>query len=130
MRRIAVLATLAVLMTLPLPAEAGHRPNRYCSSSGDVCLSTTKADGFRWLRIGLAARYFDRYTLCVRAPDGSRECHRFRITDQGAAFGSSIRWGRHFPLKGPGAYAVSWSTRGHRVGPILGFHRRVAAQTI
>jgi hypothetical protein len=130
MRRFAVLASLAVLMSLPIPAGAHHRPNNHCSPSGDVCLSTRKVDGIRWLRIGLAARYFDRYTLCVRAPDGSRECHRFRITDQGATFGSSIRWGRHFPLKGAGAYAVSWSTGGHRVGRILGFHRRTAAQTV
>jgi hypothetical protein len=55
MRRIVVLALTVVLLALPLRAEAGHRPTTHCSPSGDICQSTTKVNGFRRLRIGLAA---------------------------------------------------------------------------
>jgi hypothetical protein len=83
-------------------------------------------NGIRMVRISLAAKYFNRYTLCVKAPDGTRACHRFYIHDLGVTFGSSVRWRRHFPNKGPGAYVVTWSSGGHRVGARLGFHVRVA----
>ncbi len=126
MRRIVLLTLTVVLMALPLRAEATHRPNIYCSRTGDICQSTAKVDGIRWLRIGLFAKYFNRYRLCVKAPDGSRECHLFRIRAQGSNFGSSVRWGNHFPIKGPGPYVVTWWTGGQRVGHILGFHRRAA----
>lgn len=127
MRRFATLTLTVVLMAIPLRAEASHRPTAYCSPSGDICQSTRKVDGIRWLRIGLQAKYFDRYRLCVRAPDGSRACRRFAIRDQGATFGSSVRWGRYFPNKGPGPYVVVWWTGGHQVGERLGFHRGVVA---
>jgi hypothetical protein len=126
MRRIALLTLTMVLMAFPLRAEATHRPNNYCSQTGDICQSTRKVDGVRWLRISLFAKYFNQYKLCVKAPDGSKECHVFPIRDQGMTFGSSVRWGRFFPIKGPGAYVVSWSTAGQRVGRILGFHRQPA----
>jgi hypothetical protein len=127
MRRVVLLTLMMVVVALPLRAEASHRPSSYCSPTGDICQSTTKADGIRWLRISLFAKYFSQYKLCVKAPDGSKECHVFQIRDQGMTFGSSVRWGTHFPNKGPGAYTVSWLTGGQRVGHILGFHRRPAA---
>lgn len=127
MRRIVLLALTVVLVALPLRAEAFHRPTNYCSSTGDICQSTTKVNNFRLLRIRLFAKYFDLYKLCVEAPDGSKACQFFRIRAQGSAFGSSVRWAVHFPHKGPGPYTVSWSTGGNQVGRILGFHRRVAA---
>jgi hypothetical protein len=127
MRRIVLLALTVVLLALPLRAEAAHRPTTRCSPSGDICQSTTKVNGFRRLRISLAAKYFDRYRLCVRAPDGSWACRFFEIRAQGSTFGSSVRWGIHFPHKGPGPYSVKWSTGGGRVGRILGFHRTVTA---
>jgi hypothetical protein len=127
MRRIVVLVLTFVVTALPLRAEAGHRPTTHCSPSGDICQSTTKVNGFRRLRISLAAKYFDRYRLCVRAPDGSWACRVFEIRAQGSTFGSSVRWGVHFPHKGPGPYSVKWSTAGARVGRILGFHRRITA---
>ena len=129
MRRIVTLTLTATLLLLGLPraAEAHHLPNTYCSTTGDICQSTRKVDGIRMLRISLAAKYLNRYKLCVRAPDGTRVCHRFYIHDQGVTFGSSVRWRRHFPNKGPGAYVVVWWSGGHRVGARLGFHVRVAA---
>lgn len=127
MRRIVLLMLTVSLLALPRLAEAHHRPTNYCSPSGDICQSTTKVDGIRWLRIGLFAKYFHRYKLCVKAPDDTRVCRVFEIRAQGSTFGSSIRWGRHFPLKGPGPYVVTWWTGGQRVGHILGFHRRATA---
>ncbi|MFN2588815.1 MAG: hypothetical protein ABR613_11960 [Actinomycetota bacterium] len=115
------LATAAVLLA-PLPATAGHRPQEYCSESGDVCQSTRRVDGVRKLRITLAAKYFKRYRLCVKAPDGSTTCKRFRIQKQGAQFGDSVRWRKHFPDAGEGAYTVTWRSGGSRVGARLGFH--------
>ena len=128
MRRIVTLTLMATLLLLALPraAEAHHLPNSYCSSTGDICQSVRRVNGIRMLRISLAAKYFNRYTLCVKAPDGTRACHRSYIHDQGVTFGSSVRWHRHFPNKGPGAYVVTWSSGGHRVGARLGFHVRVA----
>ena len=38
----------------------------FCSSSGDVCYGIFNASGKVTLRITTAARYFGRYTLCVR----------------------------------------------------------------
>jgi hypothetical protein len=127
MKRIVLLALTVVLVALPLRAEAHHRPTSYCSSTGDICQSTTKVNGIRRLRISLFAKYFDRYRLCVRAPDGTRECHVFEIRAQGSNFGSSVRWGLNFPHKGPGPYTVSWWTGGSLVGRVLGFHKRAAA---
>lgn len=119
---VSVLVSVAVLGLMPV-AEASHKPNSHCSSSGDVCKSSEKVDGVRKLRITLQARYFNRYELCVVAPDGSRTCKNFRIQEQGSAFGDSVRWSTNFPNKGRGAYVVVWKfTNGDRIGRKLGFH--------
>ncbi|MDP9300822.1 MAG: hypothetical protein M3P43_08000 [Actinomycetota bacterium] len=123
MRWIVTLMMTALLLASPVSAGASHRPTRYCSVTGDICQSTTRVNGVRRLTIALAAEYFHWYTLCVRAPDDSVTCHRFAIHAQGPTFGSSIRWARHFPRKGPGPYTVVWKSGGHRVGHILGFHQ-------
>lgn len=104
-------------------SQAHHRPQVYCSESGDLCQTTGKVDGVRRLQIRTFAKYFGRYRLCVNAPDDSRKCKRFRMheTDSGS-WASSIRWRRHFPNKGDGAYTVTWRSKGTRIGPRLGFH--------
>ena len=118
-----VLMTVVVAGGLPLvPAHAEHKPNSYCSESGDVCVSTRKRDGVRRLGIGLAAKYFSRYRLCVVAPDESRECIKRRIKDQGASYGDSVNWANHFTDEGEGAYKVIWRQGGNRLGKVLGFH--------
>jgi hypothetical protein len=127
MRRIVLLTTTVMLLALPMRAEANHRPTAHCSPSGDVCQSTRLVEGVRRLRIGLFAKFFDQYRLCVKAPDGSRTCRVFEIRDKGATFGSSVRWGRYFPLKGFGAYVVTWWTGEQKVGRTLGFHRKAPA---
>jgi hypothetical protein len=126
MKRILVVAVAAVvsLGAVPETAFARHRPTLYCSPSGDVCQSTRKVDGVRVLRITLAARYFRRYELCVTDPADVRVCKEFRIRERGHAFGSSVRWNRHFPRGGPGAYDVRWRMvpDHQRIGRLLGFH--------
>jgi hypothetical protein len=115
-------AALMLLMTAPAPARASHRPTSYCSESEDVCASTRKEEGIRTLSISLAANYFDRYTLCVTAPDASRECKAFQIEKQpNGVFGDSVRWRPHFPDKGGGPYIVRWRADGF-TSKQLGFH--------
>jgi hypothetical protein len=123
MRRLVLIAVvLSAVGGFATHARADHRPNGHCSESGDVCQSTQKRKGVRRLNIGLAAKYFSRYRLCVVAPDDSRECIKRRITDQGASYGDSVNWSTHFSDKGEGEYDVIWRQGGSRLGEVLGFH--------
>ena len=122
MRSVVVASVAAAVLLAPLPAGAGHRPQNYCSESGDVCQSARRVDGVRKFRITLAAEYFERYRLCVKAPDGSTTCKGFRIQEQGSQFGDTVGWKKHFPNAGEGAYNVTWKSGGDRVGARLGFH--------
>jgi hypothetical protein len=119
---LAALSLVASLFVLAPPAAASHRPNSFCSESGDVCQSSDEVDGVRKLRITLAAKYFSRYKLCVVAPDDSRTCHSYQIEKRGTVFGDSVRWDTHFPEAGNGAYTVIWKSSGTRIGRKLGFH--------
>lgn len=121
-RKLALGVVAAAVVLGPLPAGAGHLPQSHCSASGDVCKSVKKVDGVRKLKITLQSDYFDRYKLCVKAPDDSTTCKRFRIRESGSAFGSTVRWRKHFPHEGEGAYTVTWRTGGGRIGRRLGFH--------
>ncbi len=86
---------------------------------------TLCALGIALLEIALAAKYFAHYRLCVTAPDGSRECRRFRIRRRSnGTFGSVIRWSRHFPNEGPGTYRARWRRAGDPLGPRISFKRR------
>jgi hypothetical protein len=121
---VVTLATAFLIAPLAPRADASHHPRNYCSETGDVCQSTAEVDGVRKLRITLAAKYFDRYRLCVVAPDDSRTCKTFDIEPQGTSFyGDSVRWSAQFPDAGPGPYTVIWKmTSGDRIGHRLGFH--------
>lgn len=125
MRRIVVACAAAAMVAgLSPSARADHRPNTYCSPSGDICQSTAKVNGVRKLRVTLAAKYFDRYKLCVIPPEGSRTCKTFKIEKQGGLYGDSVRWAAKFPNEGKGPYTVVWKmTSGDRFGKKLGFHR-------
>lgn len=124
MKKLVLLVAAASLLVPAGVAQASHRPKTYCSPSGDICMSTKMVDGKRVLRIGLIEKYFDRYRLCVIAPDGTRECHNFRIERQGRAYGDSVNWRNNFDPRGRGAYTVIWKSLpdGSRVGKRLGFH--------
>jgi deoxycytidylate deaminase len=126
--RAAILLTIAVVIAIgyiAVPASASHKPNSWCSQSGDVCLSAKMSDGKRKLQIVLTSKFFGHYKLCVHAPDNSEACHTFRIRKRGMEYGSSINWATHYPNKGSGSYDVDWKqTDGSRVGRELEFHVR------
>lgn len=124
--RLMLVTTMAAsLVAVAPPAGAHHRPNLYCSESGDLCQSTRKVDGKRKLGLLLAARYFRTFELCVLNPDGFRYCVPLRVRDHGdGTFGRDVRWRRYFPAGGPGPYTVSWRVGDQRIGRRLGFHIR------
>ncbi len=124
MKRIAMLlgASFLFLALVAVPAPAKHRPSSYCSQSGDYCIQTYKKDGVRKFEIRMAAKYFNRYTLCVFAPDETKACREFRIRDRGKVYGDVVAWKSFFPNKGPGAYDVRWKTADGPLGRRLGFH--------
>ena len=76
-----------------------------------------------FLRIGAAAQYVQRYRLCVTTPRSNRTCRRFPLRKDGPAYGSTVRWSRHFPREGPGVYRVAWHA-GNQLGPKLTFRIR------
>ncbi|HVF52976.1 MAG TPA: hypothetical protein VNC78_05135 [Actinomycetota bacterium] len=121
MRRLGVLLVIAGLL-FPTTATAEHAPESSCSPSGDVCTSAEKIDVVQYLRIGLTAKHFDQYRLCVRAPDDTRQCKTFQIQEMGEQFGDKVRWRRHFPNKGPGAYKACWRWEGSTRCRTNGFH--------
>lgn len=126
MRMVMVTAMSAVLLaTMPPGAEAHHRPNSYCSESGDICQSTRKHDGVRTLSLVMREEYFQSFRLCVIGPAGQRDCKRFPVGDAGGeAYGHDIVWREQFPHRGAGAYVAVWRAYGTRTGKKLGFHVR------
>jgi hypothetical protein len=130
------LATLVVLTAALAPAVTraaeSAAPSKtiasYCSPSGDVCYGVFNASGKVTLRITTAARYFGRYTLCVRLlpprsdPAHTRRCGSYPVFRQaGSTWGSTIRYARQFPVRRPGRYRVTWSLSSGALGPPLSF---------
>lgn len=118
-----VTAISAALVGTFIPkSEAHHRPKVYCSESGDLCHSSSKVNRVRRLQIRTFAKYFGRYRLCVKAPDGSRKCKRFRMHEtkvpgpaaSGGAVTSRVRarapTPSHGGRKAPGSAGGSVST--------------------
>lgn len=106
-----VLTLIVALAALALPASGGAAPvpvKTYCSASGDVCFGVFRKSGAIFLDLTTAARYFRRYTLCVRPPRGAATCRAFPIRRRGRLFASSVRWHTSFPARGPGTYRVTW----------------------
>jgi len=98
----------------------------YCSPSGDVCYGVFKIDGAAVLQITTAARYFRRYTLCVRPPGGgaagAQRCGSFPLFRRGGSiWGSSVKYARQFPRVGPGVYRATWKSGSRALGPTLSF---------
>ncbi len=70
--------TLVLAASTPRARGATPKPKTiasYCSTSGDVCYGIFNRSGKVSLEITTAARYFNRYTLCVRRlpPRGTPE---------------------------------------------------------
>ncbi|HET7482654.1 MAG TPA: hypothetical protein VFK89_07325 [Actinomycetota bacterium] len=123
MRKALGVALLAATILIPGTAHANHAPKAYCSESGDVCQEVRKTPDDYRLRLALGGKYFDRFKLCVKAPDDSRTCDTFRVKKMsGGIFGRNVSWSAHFPNEGAGAYTVIWRQGGNRLGHRLGFH--------
>lgn len=97
----------------------------YCSTSGDVCFGVFDRSGAVYLELTTFARYFGRYRLCVRPPGGgaagAERCGSFPIRRSGRLWGSTVKYGRQFPVVGPGVYRVTWKLRTQPLGPTLRF---------
>jgi hypothetical protein len=105
----------------------------YCSTSGDVCYGILNRSGKISLELTTAARYFDRYTLCVRrlpprsTPEYAQRCGSFPVTRQsGSTWGSRVNYARHYPLTFAGTYRVTWKLAGRALGPALRFRLPVS----
>jgi hypothetical protein len=129
----AALAVLALVLASATPGagETGAAPKTiasYCSPSGDVCYGIFKRSGKVSLEITTAARYFNRYTLCVRrlpprsTPAYAQRCGSFPVFRQsGSTWGSRVNYARQYPLTFAGSYRVTWKLAGSALGPALRF---------
>lgn len=118
--RTAITAIIAGLVLAVVASPASARSG-YCSESGDVCYSAQKRSDDVHLLLTLQARYFSSYSLCVKAPTGASECHRFKVRKTGTLYGSTVRWSRHFGVHGAGRYTATWKLSSGRLGPSVTF---------
>jgi hypothetical protein len=119
---------LALVLALSVTASASAaRPRTlaaHCSPSGDVCYGVVDRGGDIRLELTTAARYFGRYTLCVKPPgtgvEGARRCGRFPLFRAGGGtWASSVRLRRQFPASRGGVYRVTWRLGAQPLGPTL-----------
>jgi hypothetical protein len=127
--RLAILAALiAAFVAAPGAAAApAKRLASYCSPSGDVCFGAFAHSGVVRLQITTAARYFTRYTLCVRPPGtaaaGARRCGSFPLFRGAGGSGYGSVKLSTFPNTGPGVYRATWRIGSGPLGPTLRFRR-------
>ena len=125
MARALLLALLVALVAAPGVSAATVRTlAAYCSPSGDVCYGVVDRGGSIRLELTTAARYFGRYTLCVKPPGsgaaGLRRCGSFPVFRAGGGtWGSSVRLRRQFPASQGGVYRVTWRLSAQPLGPTL-----------
>jgi hypothetical protein len=137
MRRRCLLVLAAALVggSIVAPVASAARPRTlasYCSPSGDLCFGVIDRSGAVYLELSLAARYFDRYRLCVRPPgpgaSGAVRCGSFPVGRRGSGWGSSVKYARQFLLVGAGLYRVTWQLGAKPLGPTLRFRLPVRSQ--
>ena len=128
MKRPAIIVMLCAALVVglfPGGALASHRPNNFCSQTGDFCQSTTRnRNRVRVLQFRSFA-HRGKVNVCVKAPTTTRTCvmDLFRDGNDDSVFVTRLRWKSNFPNEGPGAYAVEWRQNGSKTGKRLGFHR-------
>jgi hypothetical protein len=130
------LAALTLVLAATASGETAAGPKTiasYCSTSGDVCYGIFKRSGKVSLEISTAARYFNRYTLCVRrlpprsTPAYAQRCGSFPVFRQGGStWGSRVNYARQYPLTFAGTYRVTWKLAGSALGPALRFRLPVS----
>jgi hypothetical protein len=124
-----LVAVLLPAVTSPaVPVEAAEKTiASHCSASGDVCYGIFNRSGTPYLRITTAARYFKRYTLCVRllpvggGAEHALRCGSFPVFRRGSTWGSSVNYTRQYPVTLRGRYRVTWKLSGKPLGPSLYF---------
>jgi hypothetical protein len=117
--RVAILAVALLLLS----AATAEARSSYCSPTGDYCTSVQKKRGDVLLRVATFS-FRGSVRLCVRAPDGTATCKRFRLLrGRAGIYASTKGWKRHFPDKGHGVYRVRWQAGGANLGPRLSFRR-------
>jgi hypothetical protein len=123
--RALLLGLLVALVAAPgAPAATVRTLVAYCSPSGDVCYGVVDRGGDIRLELTTAARYFGRYTLCVKPLGGGaaglRRCGSFPVFRAGGGtWASSVRLRRQFPASQGGVYRVTWSLGTQPLGPTL-----------
>ena len=127
-----VLGVAGAAVAVPAAAAPGGTLASYCSPSGDVCFGAFRSGRDVLLRISTAARFFPRYTLCVKGPGGGAagllRCGSFPVFRQShSTWGSTVRHARQYPVVGPGVYRVTWKLNGHALGPTLRFRLPLTA---
>jgi hypothetical protein len=121
-------AAAAAALALSAGATAQEQPVRlaaHCASDSSVCYGIFRQRGAVLLDIDLLGPTFPTYRLCVDPPRGATTCHTYPIRRRErqdyTQYYSEIPLARSFPARGKGAYRVTWSARGHRLGPALAF---------
>jgi hypothetical protein len=120
----ATATTLLLAVAAPASAAREETPPRiasYCSPSGDLCYGIFADPRFIRFHLTLAARYFDRYRICVRPPRGATTCKSFPVRRVGSTYGGQVRWQKQFPNRGNGVYRVTWRLGTRALGPTLRF---------
>jgi hypothetical protein len=127
MRLVAIVAASLAWAAAPAFGETDFRePGKnasYCSPTGDICYGIGRSPGVVF-HLTTYARYFPRYTICVRSPHGSKTCRTMPVRRQGSFWGSKRSWPRNFGDSRPGVYRVTWSQSGRALGPTLRFTQR------
>jgi hypothetical protein len=123
LRRYFLLALIAALVAVaPSAATDQTRVRSYCSTTGDVCYGIFKTGDVYSFRLTLAAKYFQRYRICVRPLGQQATCKSFPVKKTGAAWGGTVYWLRNYPVRGPRGYRVTWRQGATRLGPPLTFY--------
>ena len=113
---------VGLLVVVPAPAADQTRVKSYCSPTGDVCYGIFKSGSVYSFRLTLAAKYFQRYRICVRPLGEQAKCKSFPVKKTGAAGGGTVFWQRNYPVRGPRGYRVTWRRGVTRLGPPLTFY--------
>ena len=128
LRRSLLLALIAALIAVAPSAAADQtRVKSYCSETGDVCYGILKTGRVYSFRLTLAAKYFQRYRICVRPLGQQATCKSFPVKKTGAAWGGTVLWQRNYPVRGPRGYRVTWRQGATRLGPPLTFYLQAPA---